>query len=48
MHFDAAGKSTDELPFTDLIASAVVIDVTAQAENNRNYYLGEHTCLTLI
>ena len=39
VHFDAAGKSTDELPREDLIASAVVIDVTAQAANNRNYAL---------
>ena len=39
VHFDEAGASTDELPLEDLIAPAVVIDVSAQAAKDRNYAL---------
>jgi kynurenine formamidase len=39
VHFAADGLSTDELPLADLIAPAVVIDVSARAEEDRNYRL---------
>ena len=39
VHFAKTGLSTDELPVEDLIAPAVVIDVSAKASKDRNYRL---------
>ena len=39
VHFSENGAATDELPLDNLIAPAVVIDVTAQANTDRNYRL---------
>ena len=39
VHFAKAGLSTDELPLENLIAPAVVIDVSAQAAADRDYRL---------
>jgi kynurenine formamidase len=37
VHFAESGRSTDEIPLTSLIAPAIVIDVTASADEDRNY-----------
>jgi kynurenine formamidase len=39
VHFAENGATTDELPLRSLIAPAVVIDVSAQADADRNYRL---------
>lgn len=39
VHFAAEGIATDEIPLQDLIAPAVVIDVSAKAAADRNYRL---------
>lgn len=39
MHFAATGNPTDKIPLDKLIAPAVVIDVSAKAQANRNYQL---------
>lgn len=39
VHFAKGGLSTDELPVEELIAPAVVIDVSAKAAADRNYRL---------
>lgn len=39
MHFGAGKRSTEQIPLTQLIAPAIVIDVTAQAEADRDYRL---------
>ncbi|MDH3512279.1 MAG: cyclase family protein [Gammaproteobacteria bacterium] len=39
VHFAAAGIATDEIPLQDLIAPAVVIDISAKAAADRNYRL---------
>lgn len=38
-HFSATGDANDEIPLTRLMAPAVVIDVSAQAETDRDYRL---------
>ena len=38
-HFSGTGNTTDRVPLTQLIAPAVVIDITAQARSNRDYQL---------
>ncbi len=38
-HFAARGITTDKIPLENLIAAAVVIDVTKQAEDDRDYRL---------
>ena len=37
IHFSAGGATVDEVPLDDLIGSAVVIDVVAQSDANRDY-----------
>lgn len=37
VHFSANGQATDEIPLSSLIAPAVVIDVTASTNEDRNY-----------
>ena len=37
VHFSSSGQATDEIPLASLIAPAVVIDVTASANEDRNY-----------
>ena len=37
IHFAQGGMSTEELPLDNLVAPAVVIDVTAAAESDRDY-----------
>jgi kynurenine formamidase len=37
VHFAADGIATDQIPLQNLIAAAVVIDVSAQAAEDRNY-----------
>lgn len=39
LHFAAGGAPTDELPLENLVAPAVVIDVSSEAARNRNYRL---------
>jgi kynurenine formamidase len=39
VHFSASGRPNDALPLEQLIAPAVVIDVTAKARADRNYRL---------
>ena len=39
MHFAAGGASTEQIPLENLIAPAIVIDVSAQAAADRNYRL---------
>lgn len=39
IHFDAEGMPTERIPMGNLIAPAVVIDVSAEAANDRNYRL---------
>ena len=39
IHFAADGQTTDEVPLENLIGPVVVIDVTEQAANDRNYRL---------
>ena len=39
VHFAAEGITTDQIPLKNLIAVAVVIDVSAQAAEDRNYRL---------
>lgn len=39
IHFSADGLSTDRIPLENLIAPAVVIDVSGYAAGNRNYLL---------
>ena len=39
LHFAEKGRSTEQIPLEQLIARAVVIDVTAQATANRDYRL---------
>jgi kynurenine formamidase len=38
-HFDEAGNTVDQVPLTQLLGAAFVIDVSAQATNDRNYRL---------
>lgn len=40
LHFSADGMPNDEIPLENLIAPAVVIDVSEQASRDRNYRLG--------
>jgi kynurenine formamidase len=42
VHFAEDGHSTDEIPLADLLAPAIVIDVSAQAAENRDYRLTEN------
>jgi len=37
VHFSEQGQSTDQIPLSSLIAPAVVIDVSGQADGNRDY-----------
>lgn len=37
MHFSESGRATDRIPLEQLVAPAVVIDVTARATANRDY-----------
>jgi kynurenine formamidase len=39
LHFSASGIATDEMPLDSLIAPAVVIDISGQAESDHNYRL---------
>jgi kynurenine formamidase len=39
IHFSQRGRSTAEIPLEQLVAPAVVIDVSAQAAKNRDYLL---------
>lgn len=39
VHFSANGRSTDAIPLERLIAPGIVIDVTSQADADRNYRL---------
>ena len=39
MHFAEGGNSTEKIPLENLLAQVVVIDVSEQAEKNRNYRL---------
>ena len=39
VHFSADGIATDEIPLDGLIAPAVVIDISGQAESDHNYRL---------
>lgn len=39
IHFYEGGKTVGDIPLSDLMAPAIVIDVTAQAEKNRDYRL---------
>jgi kynurenine formamidase len=39
VHFFARGRSTAEIPLEQLVAPAVVIDISAQAAKNRDYLL---------
>mgnify|MGYP001816168794 FL=1 len=39
VHFNEDGKATDELPLHNLVAPAVVIDVSKQAAKDRDYRL---------
>jgi kynurenine formamidase len=39
VHFSESGRTTDQIPLSQLIAPAVVIDVTMQARGNRDYRL---------
>jgi kynurenine formamidase len=39
IHFSESGRTTDQIPLSQLIAAAVVIDVTTQARGNRDYRL---------
>ena len=39
IHFAAAGQSTDKIPLRNLVANAVVIDVSEKAAADRNYLL---------
>jgi len=39
LHFAADGLATDQIPLQNLIGNAVVIDISKQAESNRNYLL---------
>jgi kynurenine formamidase len=39
VHFSESGRTTDQIPLGQLIAPAVVIDVTSQARGNRDYRL---------
>ena len=39
LHFAAEGQATEQIPLERLIVPGVVIDVTAQAEADRNYLL---------
>ena len=39
LHFAAQGQATDQIPLDRLIAPGVVIDVTEQANTDRNYHL---------
>lgn len=39
LHFSADGTPNDEIPLEDLIAPAVVIDISEQAARDRNYRL---------
>ena len=38
-HFSESGRTTEQLPMEQLVAPAVVIDVTAQASKDRDYRL---------
>ena len=38
-HFSESGRTTDELPLEQLVAPAIVIDVSAQAAKDRDYRL---------
>ncbi len=38
-HFSESGRTTDEIPLEQLVAPAVVVDVTAQAARDRDYRL---------
>jgi kynurenine formamidase len=39
IHFSETGRTTEQIPLDQLVAPAVVIDVTAQAAANRDYRL---------
>ena len=39
IHFSATGRSTDQIPIDQLVRPAVVIDISAQAEQNPDYRL---------
>ena len=39
LHFSATGIAADEIPLDSLIAPAVVIDISGQAESNHDYRL---------
>jgi kynurenine formamidase len=39
LHFSETGQTTDRIPLDRLVAPAIVIDVTAQAERDRDYLL---------
>ena len=39
VHFAEGGRSTEQIPLENLIAPAVVIDIAAEASNDRNYRL---------
>lgn len=39
IHFDRGGQAVDEVPLDNLVGPAVVIDVTAEAQNDRDYRL---------
>ena len=45
LHFAEGGRSTDQVPLEQLIASAVVIDVTRQAAKDRDYRLAREDVL---
>ncbi len=39
LHFSDGGRTTDQIPLTQLMGAAVVIDVSSQARENRDYRL---------
>ena len=44
-HFSATGRTTDEIPLEQLVAAAVVIDVTKEAAANADYRLTREAVL---
>jgi kynurenine formamidase len=44
-HFSEKGRSTDQIPLEQLVAAAVVIDVTKEAAANRDYRLTREAVL---
>src|SRR5215204_6133839 len=39
IHFSEKGRTSDQIPLTQLIAPAVVIDISAKTKNNADYRL---------